>query len=175
MHRVGVTLGAIAMMAFLNPVEAQRQRASPHETTTATIEGAKIELTYGRPYKKGRTTWGGQLVPTGKVWRLGADEATTLKSDKALQFGNLTVPAGEHTLFLHNGGEDSAELVVNKQTGQWGTAYEEKQDLGRVPLTREKASAPVEQLTIAIEPEAGGGVLKITWDEATYSAPFKVR
>jgi hypothetical protein len=175
MRRFGLPLAAIAVMAFTNPVAAQRQRASPHETTTATIEGARIEVTYGRPYKKQRTTWGGQLVPTGKVWRLGADEATTLKSDKALQFGNLTVPAGEHTLFLHYGGEDSAELIVNKQTGQWGTAYDEKQDLGRVPLKREKASAPVEQLTIAVEPQAGGGVLKITWDDATYAAPFKVQ
>jgi hypothetical protein len=78
-------------------------------------------------------------------------------------------------LFLHYGGEDSAELIVNKQTGQWGTAYDEKQDLGRVPLKREKASAPVEQLTIAVEPQAGGGVLKITWDDATYAAPFKVQ
>lgn len=175
MRRVGVSLAAIAVMAFMNPVEAQQKRASPHETATATIEGAKVEVTYGRPYKKGRTTWGGQLVPTGKVWRLGADEATTLKTDKALQFGDLTVPAGEHTLFLHYAGEDSAQLVVNKQTGQWGTAYDEKQDLGRVPLKREKATEPVEQLTIAVEPQTGGGIFKITWDNATYAAPFKVQ
>jgi hypothetical protein len=174
MRRFGSLVAAIAVMAFMNPVAAQQKRASPHETTTATIEGAKIEITYGRPYVKGRTTWGGQLVPAGKVWRLGADEATTLKTDKALQFEGLTVPAGEHTLFLHYGGENDAHLVVNKQTGQWGTAYDEKQDLGRIPLKREKASA-TEQLTIGVEAAPGGGVLKITWDEATYSAAFKVQ
>jgi hypothetical protein len=78
-------------------------------------------------------------------------------------------------LFLAHEGEGVEKLVINKQNGQWGTEYDPKQDLGWVELKRDKVDAPVEQLTIAIEPLGPGGVLKITWDDATYSAQFTVQ
>ena len=106
----------------------------------------------------------GELVPYGKVWRTGADEATTLTTDKELQIGGTIVPAGKYTLYTLPGQTDW-QLIVNKQTGQWGTEYDQKQDLGRVPLKKNATPAPVEQLTISIDKNpAGGGLLKIAWE-----------
>ena len=80
---------------------------------------------------RGRKIMGG-LVPYGKVWRTGANPATTLITKANLKIGTLDVPAGTYTIYtLPN--EDQWLLIVNKQTGQWGTVYHEDQDLGRTP------------------------------------------
>jgi hypothetical protein len=146
---------------------------SPHVRTEWSISGANLSIEYGRPYVKGRTI-GKELAPFGYVWRAGADEATTLKSDKALAFGSLTVPAGAHTLWVLPAA-DKWQLIVNKNTGQWGTDYNEKADIGRVDMKVEKIASPVEQLTFSIEPAAGGGVLKIEFGPYRASVPFAVK
>jgi len=145
---------------------------SPHARTEWTIAGANISIEYGRPLLKGRTI-GENLVPYGQVWRAGADEATTLKSDKPLVFGHLTVPAGTHTLYVLPAA-DKWVLIVNKQTGQWGTVYQEGQDLGRVDMSLGKPAGSAEQHTIAIAPLAGGGVLQISFGSVQASVPFTV-
>ena len=119
---------------------------SPHVQSAWTVDGAKIMVTYGRPYLKGRPLE--QVAPSGKEWRTGADEATTLVTDKTLKFGALEVPAGTYTLYTVPG-ETEWQLVVSKKTGQWGIPYPAGQDLGRVPMKVDKASAPAEQLTIS--------------------------
>jgi hypothetical protein len=140
----------------------------------ATIDGATITVEYGRPSMKGRKVMG-ELVPFGKVWRTGADEATTLTTDKELQIGGTIVPAGKYTLYTLPGQTDW-QLIVNKQTGQWGTEYDQKQDLGRVPLKKTATSAPVEQLTISVDKNpAGGGLLRIAWENTALTAPITVR
>ncbi len=138
---------------------------SPHETVEYKVGDATVTLIYGRPYLKGRGLE--KLAPTGKVWRTGADEATTLKTDKPLQIGTLSVPAGTYTLYTLPG--EPWQLIVNKQTGQWGTSYNEAQDLGRVPMTASKLDKPVEQLTITI----AGGNLEIHWADTKQSVAIK--
>jgi hypothetical protein len=163
---------ALAMTAGMMTA-MHAQRASPHETAKATIDGATITVEYGRPYVKGRKIMGG-LVPYGKVWRTGADEATTLTTDKATQIAGAAVPAGKYTLYTLPG-ESEWQLIINKQTGQWGTEYAQAQDLARVPLKKGATSAPVEQLTISIDKNpAGGGVLKIAWESTELTAPITV-
>lgn len=163
---------ALAMTAGMMPA-VHAQRASPHETAKATIDGATITVEYGRPYVKGRKIMGG-LVPYGKVWRTGADEATTLTTDKAIQIAGAAVPAGKYTLYTLPG-ESEWQLIINKQTGQWGTEYAQAQDLARVPLKKGATSAPVEQLTISIDKNpAGGGLLKIAWESTELTAPITV-
>jgi hypothetical protein len=167
------TLTAIAACAA-TVAQGQEQRKSPHETVKATIDGATITVEYGRPSMKGRKVMG-ELVPFGKVWRTGADEATTLTTDKELQIGGTIVPAGKYTLYTLPGQTDW-QLIVNKQTGQWGTEYDQKQDLGRVPLKKTATSAPVEQLTISVDKNpAGGGLLRIAWENTALTAPISVR
>ena len=173
----GLVLGALVFAASAS-VMAQKvtkttpgQAGSPHETVEFTIDGAKLTLVYGRPHIKGRAL--SAVAPDGQAYRLGADEATTLTTDKSLMFGSTMVPAGTYTLYaMPKGG--SYQLIINKQTGQWGTEYDQKQDLGRVALTRTNVNPPQEQLAIAIENQGPGGVLRITWADRQYSAPFTV-
>ena len=133
---------------------------SPHVRSEWTIDGAHISIEYGRPSLKGRTVE--SIAPAGQVWRTGADEATTLKTDKMLMFGSLHLSPGTYTLYTLPSAK-GWQLIINKQTGQWGTAYDEKQDAGRTPLTTGKTKAPVEQLTISIDDTPAGATLRIEW------------
>jgi hypothetical protein len=144
---------------------------SPHETVEYMVKGAKITLTYGRPYLKKRSL--DTLAPAGKIWRTGADEATTLVTDKALMFGSLMVPAGTYTIYTVPG-PTAWNLVINKQTGQWGTVYQEAQDLGRADLKVEKLPKEAEQFTIGISENADGGVLNIDWGTTRATTTFMV-
>ena len=153
-------------------VAAQEKRASPHDTVKATIDGANISVTYGRPYMKGRKIFGG-LVPYGQVWRTGADEATILQTDKALMIGPVHVNPGKVSLYTLVDAK-GWKLVLNKQVGQWGTEYAQGQDLARVDMKTETLKTPVEQLTLSIDknPAGKGGVLVIQWDTTKASVPF---
>jgi hypothetical protein len=163
---------ALAFVASTGLLANQRQRASPHETVTGTVDGAKISVTYGRPYMKGRKIMGG-LVPYGKVWRTGADEATTLVTDKALMFGSTHLEPGTYTIYTLPD-EKGWQLIINKQTGQWGTEYNEGQDIARIPMKMGKTQGPVEQLTIAVNDTPAGGELKLTWENTDLTVPFTV-
>jgi len=134
---------------------------SPHVRTEWAIDGANISIEYGRPSLKGREI-GKDVAPFGEVWRLGADEATTLKTDKMLMVGNIHLAPGTYTLYTLPTAK-GWQLIVNKQTGQWGTDYDAKQDAGRVALTSGKTQAPVEQLTISIDDTTAGATLRIEW------------
>lgn len=177
MKRFGFLAAALAATLMSAPLQAQNPPASPRGTASGTVGAAKIEISYGRPSKRGRQIWGGPLlnVPSEQVWRLGANEATSLKTSAAITIGSVSVPAGDYTLYFLHPADGSAKLIVNKQTGQWGTNYDEKQDLGRADLKMEKLTAPVEQLTISIEPQSAGGALKIAWDDRAYSAPISAK
>ena len=147
------------------------KKGSPHVRTAWTIDGANISIEYGRPFLKGRPE--STMMPPGQEWRTGADEATTLKTDKPLKFGTLSVPAGTYTLYTVPG-ESQWQLIVSKATGQWGIPYPQGQDLGRVPMKVGKTKAPVEQLTISIDDTAAGGTLRIEWGTTSASVPFTV-
>jgi hypothetical protein len=142
---------------------------SPHVRSEWLVDGANISVEYGRPSLKGRTE--AALMPPGQEWRTGADEATTLKTDKALMFGALHVNPGTYTLYTVPG-EKSWQLVISKKTGQWGIPYPKGEDLGRAVMTVAKAAAPVEQLTISIEDTKAGGLLHIEWGTTKASAAF---
>ena len=153
---------------------AQDQRKSPHESTSGVIAGKKITIEYGRPYKKGRKIFGG-LEPLGKVWRTGADEATTLTTEADLMVGGIHVPAGTYGLFtIPDDGKWT--LVLNKTAKQWGAFdYDESQDLGRTAMKVSSLDSPLEQLTITIEPTSGdNGVLKVAWDQTVATVDIMV-
>ena len=153
---------------------------SPHETINATVGDAKITIVYGRPYTKDpksgekRKIWGG-LVPYGQVWRMGADEATLFTTDKEVLIGGTSVAAGTYSLFLLPEEGGSAKLIVNKQTGQWGTKYDQSQDLVRIGLIQGKLDKPAEQFMITVEKTMADGVLKLMWDDTQYSASIAVK
>ncbi|HEY4414653.1 MAG TPA: DUF2911 domain-containing protein [Verrucomicrobiae bacterium] len=176
-------LTLIAILATALPIMAQQKRVSPHETIGTVVAGDRVTVVYGRPYTKDHKTgearkiWGG-LVPYGRVWRTGADEATLLVVQKPIAFGDTTVPAGAYTLWTLPNEDGTAKLIINKQVGQWGVgpgSYDEKQDLARIDLKKEALSAPVDQFTMAIAKSPDGGVLKLSWENTQYSAAFTVQ
>jgi Protein of unknown function (DUF2911) len=144
---------------------------SPHETVEWTVGGAKITISYGRPFLKARAL--DTLTPAGKIWRTGADEATTLTTDKGLMFGGLMVPAGTYTLFTVPG-PTTWKLAFSKQTGQWGTEYHDDRDLGRADLKVEKLAKPAEQVTITFTEVGGSPTLNIDWGTVRATSPFMV-
>ena len=171
-----MTAAALALAA--TTVTAQKVTAtkmggggSPHETVEWTVQGATITISYGRPFLKARPE--AQVMPPGKIWRTGADEATTLKTTKDLMFGALLVPAGTYTLFTVPGPE-TWKLVVSKQTGQWGTEYHEDRDLGRADLKVEKLPKPADQVTIGIAEVKGTPTFTIDWGTTRASTAFMV-
>ncbi|HET8547670.1 MAG TPA: DUF2911 domain-containing protein [Bryobacteraceae bacterium] len=149
-------------------------KLSPPAETSMTLGAQTITIEYNAPSARGRKVEGG-LIPYGSVWRLGADAATTLTTTGDIMIGNLRVPKGVHTLYLA-GAEGSAwKLIVNKQTGQWGTEYSEAQDLGRVDMKVTKLSAPVEKLNIALKPGTGSsGTLEVEWGNSRAVVPIRV-
>ncbi len=147
--------------------------ASTLDTTRASVAGANLEVVYSRPAKRGRVIFG-NVVPWGEVWRTGANAATQLTTTRDLVIGGTTVPAGKYTLFTlptANG----AQLIINSQTGQWGTDYDSKRDFARINLTRTMLTSPVERFTIGVDPSGAGGVLRMAWDDRAYWVPFTVK
>jgi hypothetical protein len=135
---------------------------SPRDTARGTVGGAHIQIDYGRPMKRGRTIFG-NVVPWDTVWRTGANQATQLITDKNLVIGGTPVPAGTYSLFTIPSPK-GWQLIINKQHGQWGTDYDSKQDLARVPMTVRTVATPVERLEIAIRNQAGRARLAIGWE-----------
>ena len=139
----------------------------------ATVHGATIAVDYGTPSKRGRDIFGG-LVPYGERWRTGANRATHFTTDRDLVVEGLDVPAGEYTLSTIPA-EDGGLLIINTQTGQGGTTYNEDRDLGRIPLTRSSLDESVEVFTIVVEEMGEGGVLKLQWGTTELSVSFTVK
>ncbi len=168
-----IALSGVAAAAVV--ATGQRPRLSPRDTVHAQIDGATINIEYGRPYKRGRTIWG-SLVPWNHWWMPGADEASSITTDHPIVFADtLTMPAGEHTIYTQPG-PDEFKLTISKETGQFHTQYHPNLDLGSVSMTLKKLSEPVEQLTFLVEPrEGGGGTFKLVWDDREYSVPFVVK
>ena len=140
---------------------------------------SRITIDYGQPHARGREIFGG-LVPFGEVWRLGANWATRLTLDFDVRFGDLDVPRGEYTLFMlprENGGD----LIVSRQTRQWGTDYDPSQDFGRTAIRHQDLAETVPSLAITLAPnlpaEEGAvpsGTLHITWGEAEYFTDWRM-
>jgi hypothetical protein len=122
---------------------------SPPAKADVILPDATITIDYSAPSVRGRTIFGG-LVPYGEVWRTGANAATTLKTSGKLMIGDLSVPAGTYTLYSLPTA-DGWQLIVNKQTGQWGTVYDKAQDLGRVLMSTGSTAVPVETMVIDFE------------------------
>jgi len=167
-------MGAVAALIAVPGLHGQfsRSRLSPHETSKAVVDGARISITYGRPSVRGRKIFG-SLVPYDRVWMPGADEATIFQTSAALQFGEFKLPAGSYSLYTLPG-EHKWTLIINRKTGQFHTQYPEDQDLAKLPMAIERLTTPVEQLTIEAVPRPKGGALQLEWELTRVSAPFTV-
>jgi len=170
---------AVLIAAVAWPAAALAQ-ASPPATASATIGGKRITIRYSAPSVRGRKIFGdGGLLsrdPTYPVWRAGANAATTLQTEADLQMGNLAVPKGTYTLYVLVRDPNAWQLIINKQTGQWGLSYDARQDLGRVPMAMSKPPALVETLKYTFTDHGGGrGELRLEWENHAGAVPITVR
>ena len=150
---------------------------SPLDTMRASVGPAQLSVVYSRPAVRGRTLLGGVLLPYGQVWRTGANAATVFTTSRDLVLGGTAVPAGSYTLWTIPNSDGTAQLIINRQVGQWGTDYDASKDLARVRATITKAATPSERFTFLVAPNAAGngGTLSYVWGDTQFSVPFTVR
>ena len=171
---IGVFTLALALTALMSAQQDKSARPSPPGTAEVTLKGKKITIDYSRPSMRGRKIMGG-VVPYGEVWRTGANEATTLTTEADLDIGGTTVPAGKYTLYTLPS-EGTWKLIINKQTGQWGTQYDQSQDLARIDLKKSSLNQPVEQFTISFKKKNDSTAdLVLQWENTELSAAVKVK
>jgi hypothetical protein len=165
-------LAALLIVVAVVPLHAQAGAAnpasapmpSPAAIASVTVGGGSIDIRYNTPHLRGRHVGGPEIVPYGQVWRTGANPATTLITSVPLVFGTLLVPPGTHTIYsLPN--KDSWQLIINNETGQWGTEYKPEMDLGRVPMQAKEMTAPQEVMSLSFENTTSTSTeLHVRWD-----------
>jgi Protein of unknown function (DUF2911) len=146
---------------------------SPSDSVRASVGAAALSVRYSRPSMRGRVIFG-NVVPWNQVWRTGANQATILETSADLTVAGTAVPAGKYSLWTIPS-PTGWKLIVNKNTGQWGTEYDARYDLARLDMKVESLPQPVEQFTIAIEPKGKRGVLKLEWDKTRASIPLSAK
>jgi hypothetical protein len=154
---------------------------SPLDSTAATMASGTVKIVYSRPAMRGRVIFGG-LVPFAQVWRTGANAATSLITTSDIEINGVRVPKGSYTLYSlpERGARDSTvgswQLIVNRQTGQWGTEYHAEQDLARIPLRVSTSAEPIPRFRIAVEPAgAGRATLTLAWERTVGTADITAR
>ncbi|HSR50620.1 MAG TPA: DUF2911 domain-containing protein [Acidobacteriota bacterium] len=141
----------------------------------ATIGGKSIKVEYGRPNLQGRGNPQGDLA-VGNVWRLGMNQATELHSQADLKFGDVEVAAGDYSLFAKKVAAEEWHLLVNEQTGQWGTQHDPSKDIAEIPMTLKSVSPQVEKFTIEIEGTGdSSGTFSFSWGSSALTVDFTVQ
>lgn len=164
-----VTATLIILSSTLACSGQMEKRKSPLDSVAANLEGTQVSITYSRPSKRGREIFGG-LVPYGKVWRTGANEATVLETDGALRLPNDEVlEAGRYALFTIPG-PDKWVVIINGVPSQWGAYnYDAEQDVSRFEVEAGQTKKLSKKMTFQIN-EAG--VISLNWDQT--QVQFKV-
>ncbi len=153
-----------AQMAGMAPAQPGAPMPSPPATASVTVGGGTIDIHYNTPHLRGRHVGGPEIVPYGQVWRTGANPATTLITSVPLKFGDLLVPAGTHTIYTWPTATEW-KLIINNETGQWGTEYKPEMDLGRVVMKAKPMSSPQEIMSITFEKTTANSTeLHVRWD-----------
>lgn len=172
-----ILLGTLLCASFFtSSVLAQGDKASrpsPPATATGKIGKANVTISYSSPSVKGRKVWG-DLVPYGKVWRAGANEATIFETDAELTIGGKKLPAGKYSLFAM-AGEKEWTFIFNSETGQWGIKkggdanLDRAKDVLTVTAKPKKSTAPNEKLLYVVEKNG----FSLKWENLEVSVPAK--
>jgi hypothetical protein len=154
----------IGLLLTLSVFAACQGKPSPAASASCDLGGGKtVKTDYSSPRLKGRKMVGAQ-DPYGKVWRNGANEATTFVTSSDIVVGGTNVPAGSYTLFVLPTA-DKWTLIINKKTGEWGIPYKyESDELARIDMKMSKPPSPVENFTIAYDKTSTGCTLREEWD-----------
>jgi hypothetical protein len=157
---------AFALTAAAGLASAQ----SPPAQASVSVGGKTLTIRYSAPSVRGRQIFGnGGLLsqdPTYPAWRAGANSATSFHTDANLSIGALNVPKGDYTIYAWVKDPEAWDLIINKQTGQWGLDYDAKQDLGRVKMTMSKPPGIIEVLRYTLADQGGGKIkLQLEWEK----------
>lgn len=158
----------VAFFAFKNWTKSH----SPGATTELTSGDLHVEVDYCQPAVKGRTIFG-ELVPFDRVWRTGANEATLISFSQDVNFAGAEVPAGKYSLWTIPTSGDWT-IILNKQTGQWGTNYSEEEDFVRVQVPSEQTPDSQEMFTISMELGTEDEIImNLHWDRTSVDVPIR--
>ena len=165
--KIAILFMAVFTTSFA--VAQEKKPASPPATATGTINGATINISYSSPFVKGRTIWG-ELVPYGKVWRAGANGATTFETSKNIKVEGKDLAAGKYTFFVIPEKNGKATVIFNKEVADLNPYnYDEKEDVLRVTVTAKKAAKLTENLTYSVNKNN----VTLTWEHL--EIPFTVK
>ena len=176
-NRALTSVLTIAVAAGIASAQAPKKApASPPMETSVTLGGKAITIKYSAPSVKGRKIFGGSdaLQPDNTVWRAGANNATALHTDGDIMIGNLNVPAGDYTLYVFLDPK-GWQLVVSKQTGQWGinrdgsTSLDDSKAVGRTPMKMSKPAGLVETYKMTLAGDGDKGTLTLEWENVSGS------
>jgi len=158
--------------AQCKPQGDQHPPLSPAAVASTSLNGKTLSVYYCAPSMRGRKIMGA-LVPYGKVWRTGANTATTIHTQANLRIGGKDVPAGAYSLYTLPSAQ-TWTLIINKQVGQWGLTYHENQDLARIPMMRGPTpAAPVQKFKIVFEHTHGNHTqLHLIWEKTDVYVPI---
>jgi hypothetical protein len=135
-------------------------------------ESLVARVVYSRPQKNGRVVFG-DLLEYGKVWRLGANEATEIEFFQVVKIGNVKIKKGRYTLYCVPY-TDKWTVIVNRETDTWGSfKYDETRDVVRIDLPVQKQTDILESFAMAFEKSATGANLNIGWDTIRVSVPIQ--
>jgi hypothetical protein len=165
-------LMAVAVLAGSASAQDKSKRPSPPASATCKLaDGKTITVDYSSPAMKGRKIFG-ELVPYGKIWRAGANEATTFVTMADLTADGKSIPAGSYTIFAIPN-QDKWTFVISKKTGEWGTAYPgESEDLARAEMKVSALSSPVENFTISFDSDKAACTMHLDWEKTRASVGF---
>lgn len=189
--RIRFSLALTAVVAAGPAMAQSNLRAAPSTAAsvevslnTPRVEGQapgpakKIRIAYGQPHARGRTVAGTLAAEMDTVWRLGANSSTTLTTDVDLDVGGISVPSGNYSLYAQTSSQGEWKLIINKNTGQWGTEYAKAHDLARIPLKASTLHQPIESLSITLVPAGDGapkGDLRIIWGTREFTTTWAVK
>jgi len=168
------TLLTCIAAAALTVGGASAQQSPPAEASVS-ISGKAVTINYHAPSVRGRQVFGdGGLISGDRnypIWRGGANDATALHTEADLNIGGVDVPAGDYTIYISLADTDAWELIINKQTGQWGLTYDAAQDLGRAKMTMTKPSSKVETLKYTLTTDK----FELAWDDHVASVSLSAK
>jgi hypothetical protein len=177
----GIAVVILALLGWAVSIymKAQTKSFSPEEVVVFNADDLVIKVFYNRPYKKGREIFG-ELVPYGKVWRTGANEATTFETNKDIHFDGKTLRKGKYSLWTIPG-KDNWTIIFNNEYGQWGVSStgeanrEASRDILSMDVRALQQEREFEQFTIAFEKVGEDAEMVIMWDKTLVAIPFSYR
>ena len=173
MKRILIILGIIAAVLLVGilVIRTVTKSSSPEAVAQIDRNGLTVKVDYCQPSKKGREIFG-DLVPYGQVWRTGANEATVITFNQDVTVAGQPLKAGEYTLWTIPS-QQGWIAIINRETGQWGTNYDQSKDLFRAPIVSRPHSPMAEQFTISFAPATSGADMILAWDQTEAVVPIR--